>query len=92
MTASSDSCLEEDDLMLDTDEEGRRASMLSPGGRTDQDSCQMQIGLYRGNLVTIKKVSKKAVDLNRAILKELNTVRQQTLKVFPGYFCTNLRT
>ena len=32
------------------------------------------IGVYRGNIVVIRSVNKRSVDLNRNILKELTTV------------------
>ena len=35
------------------------------------------VGTYRGNLVVIRKVNKKSVDLNRNILKELNSVSRK---------------
>ena len=37
------------------------------------------IGVYRGNIVVIRSVNKRSVDLNRNILKELTTV---SIKVF----------
>lgn len=37
-------------------------------------SAVAAMGLYRGNLVVIKNLNKKSVDLNRTILKELNAV------------------
>jgi hypothetical protein len=35
----------------------------------------VRIGVYRGNVVAVKQINKKSVDLNRTILKELNSVR-----------------
>ena len=32
------------------------------------------VGTYKGNLVVVRKINKKSVDLNRNILKELNAV------------------
>jgi hypothetical protein len=37
------------------------------------DTSRLQVGYYKGNLVAIKRISKKTVDLKRSILKELNT-------------------
>ncbi len=34
----------------------------------------VRIGVYRGNVVAVKRINKKSVDLNRTILKELNSV------------------
>jgi hypothetical protein len=32
------------------------------------------VGVYRGTIVVVRKVNKRSIDLNRTILKELNTV------------------
>ena len=40
------------------------------------------VGTYKGNLVVVRKVNKKSVDLNRSILKELNDVSLDLLSLF----------
>ncbi len=37
---------------------------------------RVRIGVYRGNVVAVKRINKKSVDLNRTILKELNSVKE----------------
>ena len=43
------------------------------------------VGVYRGNLVVIRKVNKKSVDMNRTILKELNAVRIKLYSKYSDY-------
>ena len=43
------------------------------------------VGVYRGNLVVIRKVNKKSVDMNRTILKELNAVRIKLYSKYSNY-------
>ena len=42
----------------------------------------VRIGVYRGNVVAVKRINKKSVDLNRTILKELNSVKISRLLMY----------
>jgi hypothetical protein len=42
---------------------------------------RIQIGYFKGNVVAIKRIFKKHVDLTRSILKELNTVSLHCLQL-----------
>jgi len=36
----------------------------------------IRIGVHRGNVVAVKAIHRKSIDLNRTILKELNSVKE----------------
>ena len=44
-------------------------------GHNNVHKKSAHIGVYRGTVVVVRKVNKRSIDLNRTILKELNTVR-----------------
>ena len=56
---------------------GDRLLYQSPANMIKLTENATTVGVYRGNIVVIRKVNKKSVDLNRTILKELNAVSIQ---------------
>ena len=56
---------------------GDRLLYQSPANMIKMTENATTVGVYRGNIVVIRKVNKKSVDLNRTILKELNAVSIQ---------------
>ena len=62
-----------------------RASMVSLNSQADLDMRQVftQVGQYKGQIVAIKRVNKKYVDLTRKVQKELKVVSSM-LGIFLG--------
>ncbi|CAG2054673.1 unnamed protein product, partial [Timema podura] len=59
----------------------RHSVFQAPGFNLDQSDlgskrAYIKIGLYRGNIVAIKKVYKRHIDITRNIRKELNQIRE----------------
>ena len=53
-----------------------RASMVSLNSQAELDMRQVftQVGHFKGNIVAVKRVNKKYVDLTRSVRKELKVV------------------
>ncbi|XP_059618023.1 guanylate cyclase 32E-like [Phlebotomus argentipes] len=52
-----------------------RHSLITGGGDTSK-RAYTTIGLYRGNIVAVKRIHKRSVDITRAIRKELKQMRE----------------
>nr|CAD7435362.1 unnamed protein product [Timema monikensis] len=71
----------------------RHSVFQAPGFNLDQSDlgskrAYIKIGLYRGNIVAIKKVYKRHIDITRNIRKEL---KQNTLEIIV-WWCGSQRT
>lgn len=51
------------------------ATGVSSAGSENTGRAYTKIALYRGNVVAVKRVHKKSVDITRAIRKELKQVK-----------------
>lgn len=68
-----------------------RSSQLSLGSQIDMESRQMfaRVGTFKGNIVAVKKLDKKSVELTRTVRKELKLVSSSlfTLVVYYSRRC-----
>ncbi|KAK9736393.1 Protein tyrosine and serine/threonine kinase [Popillia japonica] len=53
-----------------------QAGSITDTGETSPKRAYTKIGLYKGNIVAIKQLQKKSVDLTRSIRKELKQIRE----------------
>ena len=60
-----------------------RASMVSLNSQADLDIRQVftQVGQYKGQIVAIKSINKKYIDLTRNVQKEMKVVSRFVVKV-----------